>query len=140
MESRIIRPNFPDHFKYLIVEVADNPFENILIHFEQVIQFMQICIQNKGCVLVHGNAGMSRSAAFVVAFLMQQYEASFVDAYAHVKNKRFCVNLNLGFIHQLKEFEPIYKAKVGSDENSATCGGLKRNASEANFSINYMDT
>jgi serine/threonine/tyrosine-interacting protein len=33
------------------------------------------------------------------------------EAFTIVQQRRFCINPNEGFMWQLKEFEPIYKAK-----------------------------
>ena len=35
----------------------------------------------------------------------------FQHAYTYVQNRRFCVCPNDGFLNQLKEYEPIFKAR-----------------------------
>ena len=54
-----------------------------------------------GVVLVHCVAGVSRSAAVVVAFLMWALGLPFLEARARVKAARPIVNLNLGFSLQV---------------------------------------
>ncbi|KTG04285.1 hypothetical protein cypCar_00023141 [Cyprinus carpio] len=65
-----------------------------------------------GKVLVHGNAGISRSAALVIAYLMETFGVKYRDAFSHVQERRFCINPNVGFVHQLQEYEAIYLAKL----------------------------
>lgn len=61
---------------------------------------------------MHGNGGFSRSAALVIAYVMQSQLYSASDALKFVQNKRFCVYPNEGFRRQLFEYEPILRASV----------------------------
>ncbi|XP_023931702.1 serine/threonine/tyrosine-interacting protein-like [Lingula anatina] len=112
IEGKCIRPNFPDDFKYMVLDISDSVTENIIQHIPKVNEFLDECLSKGGRALVHGNAGISRSAAFVVAYVMERFGLSFRDAFRHVLSKRFCISLNEGFIQQLKEYEPIYKARL----------------------------
>ena len=58
-----------------------------------------------GRVLVHCWAGVSRSASLILAFLMNQYELSYRNAFIYVKIKRSIINPNWGFNIQLKKYE-----------------------------------
>ncbi|KAI4488181.1 PREDICTED: serine/threonine/tyrosine-interacting protein-like isoform X1 [Polistes canadensis] len=111
IEAHFIRPNFPDRFKYLVLNIADTTTENIIQHFKNVKEFIDEGINSGGQVLVHGNAGISRSAALVLAYLMETYGLSQTHAYTLVQQRRFCINPNEGFMAQLREYEPIYKAQ-----------------------------
>lgn len=75
-------------------------------------EFIDGSLQNGGKVLVHGNAGISRSAAFVIAYIMETFGMKYRDAFAYVQERRFCINPNAGFVHQLQEYEAIYLAKL----------------------------
>uniref|UniRef100_A0A1B6HWI4 Tyrosine-protein phosphatase domain-containing protein n=2 Tax=Homalodisca TaxID=139475 RepID=A0A1B6HWI4_9HEMI len=110
VEAHFIRPNFPDVFQYLVLNIADSPTENIIQHFSKVKQFIDGCHAGGGKALIHGNGGISRSAALAVAFVMETYSLSLKDAFTLVQQSRFCINPNEGFMAQLAEFEPIYKA------------------------------
>jgi protein-tyrosine phosphatase len=46
--------------------------------------------------------GMSRSASFVIAYLMRKYRCGFDKAFSKVKERRKVTNPNAGFILQLK--------------------------------------
>ena len=61
------------HTRYLVVNVKDSVTENIIQHFQKVKTFLDGCFSIGGKALVHGNAGISRSAAIVLGFLMQKY-------------------------------------------------------------------
>ncbi|KAH9507181.1 hypothetical protein Btru_056560 [Bulinus truncatus] len=111
IEANFVRPNFPQHFRYLVLEMADCPTENIIRFFKQTKEFIDDCLTNGGKVLVHGNGGISRSAAVVIAYVMEKCSMTSRDALACVRNKRFCISLNEGFLHQLIEYEHIYKAQ-----------------------------
>ncbi|TRY54299.1 hypothetical protein DNTS_021279 [Danionella cerebrum] len=107
IEANFIKPNFAHKFRYLVLDIADNPVENIIRYFPMTKEFIDGCLESgvhvvnvwhlsvAGKVLVHGNAGISRR-----------------DAFSHVQERRFCINPNVGFVHQLQEYEAIYLAKL----------------------------
>ncbi|KAI8481073.1 hypothetical protein Bbelb_412390 [Branchiostoma belcheri] len=120
LEAKIIKPNFSDHFRYLVLDVADKTTENIIQHFPKVKEFMDQCLQTGGKVLVHGNGGISRR-----------------DAFHHVQQRRFCIQPNEGFANQLMEYEPIYMARLTvrpgtcwGQNNTHLHGGRKRSLDE----------
>ncbi|XP_005986544.1 serine/threonine/tyrosine-interacting protein isoform X2 [Latimeria chalumnae] len=95
IEANFIKPNFQQQFRYLVLDIADNPVENIIRFFTVTKEFIDACLQTGGKILVHGNAGISRR-----------------DAFTYVQERRFCINPNVGFVHQLQEYEAIYLAKM----------------------------
>ncbi|XP_075906674.1 serine/threonine/tyrosine-interacting protein [Nelusetta ayraudi] len=112
IEANFIKPNFLNLFRYLVLDIADNPVENIIRFFPTTKEFIDGCLASGGKVLVHGNAGISRSAALVIAYLMETFGIKYRDAFSHVQERRFCINPNVGFVHQLQEYEAIYLAKL----------------------------
>nr|XP_058943771.1 serine/threonine/tyrosine-interacting protein-like [Pocillopora verrucosa] len=95
-----------------------------------------------GKVLLHGNAGISRSAALMIAFIMETYGLNYRDAFHYVQQRRFCINPNEGFVQQLMEYEPIYLANYQarkSGERLNQSGGVKR-AHEDEPRDDMMDT
>ncbi|CAG02339.1 unnamed protein product, partial [Tetraodon nigroviridis] len=110
IEANFIKPNFPHTFRYLVLDIADSPVENIIRFFPTTKEFIDSCLATGGKVLVHGNAGISRSAALVIAYLMETFGIKYRDAFSHVQERRFCINPNVGFVHQLQA--TIYLAKL----------------------------
>ena len=56
-----------------MLNIADVATENIIQHFQKVKTFIDDGLMSGGQVLVHGNAGISRSAALVLAYVMETY-------------------------------------------------------------------
>ncbi|KAF9132430.1 hypothetical protein BGW39_000143 [Mortierella sp. 14UC] len=110
-ESKILKVHHPDQFKYLQLEISDAATQNLITLFPQVKQFIdQAILREDGKVLVNCMSGISRSPAFVVAYLMEATGMDYDVVYRYVQNKRFCMNPNPGFRHQLEEYGPIYTA------------------------------
>lgn len=124
LEAYYIRPNFPHDFRYLVLEIADCLTENIIQHFPLVWKFIEESLSGGGKVLVHGNAGISRSAALVLAYIMEKYGLTLRKAFQVVQQRRFCINPNEGFMAQLSEFEPIYRAQRSVLQNGQTSSQL----------------
>jgi serine/threonine/tyrosine-interacting protein len=101
-EKKILRPRFPEHFQYFEIEVSDSPNERLIPHFPQAKAFIDNALYNGGRVFVHCNGGISRSPAFVVAYVMETVKMDYQQAYSYVQNRRFCMNPNEGFKVQLK--------------------------------------
>lgn len=55
------------------MDVRDCPTENIIQHFSTVRDFINESHEMGGKTLIHGNAGISRSAALAIAFVMEKY-------------------------------------------------------------------
>jgi len=111
-EAFSVKPRFPDLFSYLVLDVQDNEEQNLIRVFPQARSFIDNAISQGGRVLVHCNGGISLSPAFVIMFVMQHYRISWEEALHYVQNRRYCISPNSGFITQIKEYEPIYRASV----------------------------
>ena len=61
-------------------------------------------------VLVHCQAGVSRSPTIVISYLMKHTRMSMVDAYKLVKNRRSIISPNLNFMGQLVQWESALQA------------------------------
>ncbi|XP_061429506.1 serine/threonine/tyrosine-interacting protein [Lethenteron reissneri] len=112
IEANFIKPNFPDCVRYLVLNIADSPVDNIIRYFPMTKDFIDGCLQSGGKVLVHGNAGISRSAALVIAYIMETFGLKYRDAFVYLQQRRFCINPNVGFVNQLQEYEAIYLARL----------------------------
>ncbi|RNA19383.1 Dual specificity phosphatase 19 [Brachionus plicatilis] len=102
-----ISNKFESLFKYKKILIYDLPSEDILSHFEEAFEFIDNGLKDKNrSVLVHCNAGVSRSCSFVIGYLMNKKIAiSYSQAIQMVKSKRSKVCPNQGFVKQLISFE-----------------------------------
>lgn len=86
------------------VPCLDLPETDLKAVCEESNQFIADALNNNGKVLVHCNAGVSRSTSVVIGYLITCKRLSFNEAYDLVKSKRPCIQPNAGFLKQLKEF------------------------------------
>jgi len=96
---------FPKKFVYLNVNLLDLPDSDIRPHFDTVLPFMRDAVEGGGKVLVHCNAGVSRSASFAIAYIIRFHKSKFLDAFNQVRGVRPAVKPNAGFERQLREYE-----------------------------------
>ncbi|XP_076472329.1 dual specificity protein phosphatase 19-like [Babylonia areolata] len=96
---------FPDRFTYLSLDLRDLPDFPISKAFPQALDFIEGALKEQGCVLVHCNAGVSRSATIVLAHLMKTQGMSLNDAFTYLRSKRSSSFPNSGFMIQLKNYE-----------------------------------
>ncbi|CAH2068141.1 unnamed protein product, partial [Iphiclides podalirius] len=89
-------------FKF--VKLADVPKEDLITQLPDTNEFIKEAIGNGGTVLVHCYFGVSRSAAVVIAYIMEKYGLCYEDAFSLVKSKRRFIGPNVGFVAQLKLF------------------------------------
>ncbi len=92
---------------YLPVEVWDQPDADLSANFDAVVAFIaEARGKPDGRVLVHCQAGISRSATLVMAYLMAARQVeSLEQAVAQVLRQRWYVMPNVGFRAQLRDFE-----------------------------------
>lgn len=140
-EAHLIRANHQDHFQYLIVQMEDSEFQSLIPYLKTVSVFIEQCLNSGGKVLVHGNAGMSRSAALVIGYIMAKYGVTFKKSARYVQSKRFCICVNK-FKQQLKDYEPIYKADhsaMQQDDGAGTGGAGSAQFRATKRSIDEVD-
>ncbi|CAD8063227.1 unnamed protein product [Paramecium primaurelia] len=94
--------------QHLRIVLNDLDNSNIKQYFDQTNQFIQQNL-NKGNLLVHCMAGVSRSAAIVIAYLMWSQKMTFQNALIYVTKKREQVYPNKGFRQQLILYEEELK-------------------------------
>lgn len=95
----------PTEAKHLCLDILDLPETQLSEYYPAAFKFIESAVACDGCVLIHCNAGVSRSAAMTIAFLMHSRGIPYHNAHAIVKEKRPAINPNQGFIKQLKTFE-----------------------------------
>ncbi|KAK9537345.1 hypothetical protein VZT92_004972 [Zoarces viviparus] len=96
---------FPDLFIYKTVSILDHPDADVLLHIQECCDFIQQARSEKGAVLVHCNAGVSRAPAVVIGYLMSREGQSFDAALSLVKSARAASSPNPGFLEQLRGYK-----------------------------------
>ncbi|CAG2170504.1 unnamed protein product [Oppiella nova] len=91
--------------KTIRIPVNDKIDEDIARYFDDVSDFIYDVSNSGGRVLIHCMAGISRSAAFLIAYLMKYLRMSLKDAYNLLHKKRPIVRPNGSFFRQLIDFE-----------------------------------
>lgn len=97
---------FPDQILYKTLQILDLPETHITSHLEECSSFIDQAREQDGVVMVHCNAGVSRSSSIVIGYLMLREGLSFDDAYNQVKLARPSIRPNPGFFQQLQNYKP----------------------------------
>lgn len=103
--------HLPLHFEddgiiYKKLPANDSGCQNLKQYFRDAIEFIDEVSECGGKVLVHCQAGVSRSPTIVLAYLMARTEHKMLsDAFNFLKDRRPIVAPNLNFMGQLLEFE-----------------------------------
>ena len=84
--------------KYLRVPVNDGCDQDIKKYFDETNEFIDQVKQQNGKVLVHCQAGISRSPTIVIAYLMKMNNISYDIAFQTLKSKREIISPNISFI------------------------------------------
>lgn len=94
-----------DDIQYYNCDLLDLPESDIIPSIKKCINIIHA--NRKENILVHCNAGVSRSPTIIIAYLMIMMELSYNEAYNKVKEIRSCIKPNDGFVKQLKNIENI---------------------------------
>ena len=124
--TKIIKCKYEDNgIKYLHIKVDDLENESIGKYFNPVIQFVNDNLTKQtdtpdeskdndqktdnnnqnAKVLIHCEQGISRSGSFTIAYIMKTYNWTLNKSMEYVKERRWCVSPNDGFVKELKTFE-----------------------------------
>lgn len=112
--------SIPSGFQYKHLEAADNGIQNLRQFFEEAFEFIDAAKGAGTGVLVHCQAGISRSPTIAVAYLMKHYLMAMAEAYKFVKTKRSIISPNLNFMGQLWEFEQMLSSKKSASPDQQT--------------------
>lgn len=91
---------------YKFVECLDLPDTDIKPVLADSLGFIHNAVTSKENILVHCNAGVSRTSMIVIGYLMLYRRMEFIDAYNLVKSKRPAIQPNTGFKQQLSMYKP----------------------------------
>jgi protein-tyrosine phosphatase len=88
------------------VGIHDTPTEPLDIILPQLIPMLETYVHDHPThrILIHCQAGMSRSASVAIALIAKQYALSFHTALTIAKQKRPIIQPNEGFIKMLEKY------------------------------------
>ncbi|XP_021566538.1 dual specificity protein phosphatase 5 [Carlito syrichta] len=93
------------HLHYKWIPVEDSHTADISSHFQEAIDFIDCVREKGGKVLVHCEAGISRSPTICMAYLMKTKQFRLKDAFDYIKQRRSMISPNFGFMGQLLQYE-----------------------------------
>ncbi|XP_045473934.1 dual specificity protein phosphatase 19-like [Harmonia axyridis] len=100
IKTPIEDPDIKCHY----LECLDLPETNIWNIINSSVTVIKNSVNNCESILVHCNAGISRSASVVIGYLVLEHNYNFLNAFEHVRSARPVVNPNNGFMKQLREY------------------------------------
>lgn len=90
------------------IECLDLPETNLQPIILKAVDIINTVRLKNRRILVHCNAGVSRSASICIAYLMMTENLQYAEAFALVKSKRECIQPNRGFVEQLKQIKWLW--------------------------------
>ncbi|XP_068114096.1 dual specificity protein phosphatase 5 [Hyperolius riggenbachi] len=94
-----------DQYDYKWIPVEDNHTTDISSHFQEAIDFIDTVRHSGGKVLVHCEAGISRSPTICMAYLMKTKRLHLEEAFEYIKQRRSLISPNFSFMGQLLHYE-----------------------------------
>jgi atypical dual specificity phosphatase len=113
VEEENLYENTPEVIKitYKRIGILDNGKCDILEngYLAECFKFIDEAIQSGGQVLVHCQAGISRSGAIVVAYLMKKENLTYEQALEKARTARFCIEPNGDLQMQIRKYFEIHR-------------------------------
>ena len=96
---------FPKQIVYHKIEILDTLDADLLSHLDSALCFIRSLIESNKGVLIRCSAGVSRSVAVVIGYLIKFHSLKYDKAFKLVQSKRPIIDPNSNFIKQLKQYE-----------------------------------
>uniref|UniRef100_A0A8D2NRM7 protein-tyrosine-phosphatase n=1 Tax=Zosterops lateralis melanops TaxID=1220523 RepID=A0A8D2NRM7_ZOSLA len=122
--SRKSSESFKDQYCYKWIPVEDSHTADISSHFQEAIDFIDYIRRSGGKILVHCEAGISRSPTICMAYLMKTKRLRLDEAFDYIKQRRSLISPNFGFMGQLLQYE----SEILSSTPSPPVASCKREA------------
>lgn len=97
-------PPYPNDFNYLVINALDTLNTNLFDSFETSNDFIDDAVMNNSKVLIHCQAGRSRSVTILSAYMIKTFGFDVDTTLNLIKNKRPIIEPNQYFISQLKRY------------------------------------
>ncbi|KAK6311323.1 hypothetical protein J4Q44_G00169870 [Coregonus suidteri] len=108
------QPTFLPRSQYLRIPIDDSLRDDLLPHIPEALRFIDGAMSSGGSVLVHCAAGISRSPALAVAYIMYNLGMDLDHAYRFVKERRPSISPNFNFLGQLQHFQGTLAQKASN--------------------------
>ncbi|XP_030581376.1 dual specificity protein phosphatase 8 [Archocentrus centrarchus] len=105
------QPSFLPGSRYLRIPIDDSLRDELLPWIPRALHFIDIAMSSGASVLVHCAAGISRSPALAVAYIMYSLEMDLDHAYRFVKERRPSISPNFNFLGQLQHLQGALSQK-----------------------------
>ncbi|XP_023654314.2 uncharacterized protein [Paramormyrops kingsleyae] len=113
------QPAFLPQKQYLRIPIDDSLRDELLPWIPEALQFIDGAMSCGCSVLVHCAAGVSRSPALAVAYVMYRLGLGLDDAYRFVKERRPSISPNFNFLGQLQSFQgTLLHKNCGANQNA----------------------
>ena len=122
---------FPQLFVYKIITSYDKPEQDLLQYFPETSLFIQKGRMSGG-ILVHCHAGVSRSVAVIMAYMIDTLKLDAVTAFDVLKRGRPQAHPNVGFQKQIKQYEAMHVGGGGAHADAANSNAAHTNGTSAN--------
>ncbi|XP_029293773.1 probable dual specificity protein phosphatase DDB_G0281963 [Cottoperca gobio] len=109
-------PSFLPRSRYLRIPIDDSLWDDLLPWIPQALQFIDAAMSSGASVLVHCVAGISRSPALAVAYIMYSLGMDLDHAYRFVKERRPSISPNFNFLGQLQHFQSTLSQKASGGD------------------------
>ncbi|XP_072882955.1 dual specificity protein phosphatase 5 [Hemitrygon akajei] len=123
--SRSCAEYFKSNYLYKFIPVEDSASADISSHFQEAIDFIDHVRHTGGKVLVHCEAGVSRSPTICLAYLMKSKQLRLDEAFDYIKERRSTISPNFGFMNQLLHYEsemlPLTHTISSCKRDTASC-------------------
>ncbi|XP_066510011.1 dual specificity protein phosphatase 5-like [Hoplias malabaricus] len=138
VSRRDSRPAKGQH-RYKWIPVEDSHTADISSHFQEAIDFIDEVKQEGGKVLVHCEAGISRSPTICMAYLMRTQRLRLEEAFDIIRQRRSIISPNFSFMGQLLQFEAEVLSSTPPSAPPATAPCEQETASFFNNNNNNND-
>ncbi|VDM35305.1 unnamed protein product [Hydatigera taeniaeformis] len=95
--------------EYLRIPVDDNSTADLMPYFKPAINFIDEAMRSGGRVLVHCQAGVSRSPSLVLAYLVAHSSLTVLEAFALVNHLRSAIGPSFHFLGQVERFRVSFR-------------------------------
>ena len=118
--AKEIAPQSGDFTASLHLKLKDRSSFDLLPHLDEAVTFIHRCLLDGGRILVHCQAGVSRSASLVVAYLVRCKQLNLEEAIRVCRQTRSAVSPNKGFLKQLQIYANLHRVPLPSNPSDSS--------------------